>query len=179
MPDLDKIPSQPPGSSRRGLWLDCLLLTLGLGLGAVFVRLILATGKIYWGLDWDLAGMISLVVAPLGPALLAAPCLLWRKPARTWTAGEWLVPGAILTGLAWLEVFLDGGLYLGALAKLICGPTALLLTPALGLAALIAFPYSLRRPAQYGFYHWLGLALSLLAAAGCVWFVLIMLKLRF
>ncbi len=150
-----------------------------MGLSVCFVRLVLATGRVNWRLDWDLVATISLLLAPLGPALLTTPLLLWRRPARTWTVGEWLWPASIITSLAWLEVWLDAGLYLGPVAKLICGPTALLLTPIMGFVAVADLLYSLRRRGADRISHWLALAVTMLAAAGCVWFVIIMLQIRF
>jgi hypothetical protein len=165
--------------SRAGCWLDLLALALGAALSAWFIRLVLATGNIHWGLDADLALTISLLLATAGPALLGTPRLVWLKRPRRWTIGEWLWPGTLITNLAWLVVWLEDGSRLGAVAKLVAGPIALLVTPALSLLAATMLPYSLARRGNFGWRHWLGLVWALIGGAGCVTFVRIMLPLRF
>lgn len=165
-------PSTPSPPS----WIDALLLIGGVAVSGCSIRLVLATGR---RLDLDLAVTIALLLAALGPTLLGTPRLVWRKPLRTWTIGEWLWPGTLVTSLAWLIVWLEDGTRLGAVAKLIAGPTALLLTPALGLLAVIDLIYSLTRASRYAWTHWLGLLWALLGVAGCMAFIRIMLPLRF
>jgi hypothetical protein len=178
MPPIE-LPDPRPTSTRGGNWIDWLLLACGFAVSGCSIRLVLASGRIHWRLDLDLAVTISLLLASLGPTLLGTPRLVWRKHVRTWTIGEWLWPGAFVTSLAWLIVWLEDGSRLGAVAKLIAGPTALLLTPALGLSALVDLAYSLTRASRYAWTHWLGLLWALLGAAGCVGFIRIMLPLRF
>jgi hypothetical protein len=164
--------SQPAGAFfRKSVWLDCLLLVLGAGLCTVFIRLALTAGDIHLRGHWDLVA-VSLLLAPLGPTLLGMPRLPWRRFPRAWTIGEGLWLGAAATSLAWLALFLDAHLrVVGGEIKFVFGPAALLVTPVLGLAALINTVYSLRRPRQYGWRHWFGLLVMGISASG--WLIVI------
>ena len=158
---------------------DCCLLIVGAAISVWLVLRVLATGSRNSRLEWDLAATVILLLASLGPALTGVARLVCRKDWREWTVGEWLWPVAVVIGLAWLEVWLDAGMYLGAAAKLVCGPIALLATPAQGLVALVSLIYSLQRPRQYGWRHWVGLLMAFVSTAGLLWFVAIMLHIRF
>jgi hypothetical protein len=170
---------EPQRAGDRLRLVDGILLVIGAAMSVWFVRRVLATSSAHLRLDWDLAVTVSLLLAPLGPALTGFPRLVLRRYWREWTIGEWLWLVAIVIGTAWLEVWLDAGVYLGAVAKLICGPIALLLTPLQGLVALVSLVYSLRRRGEYGWRHWLGLLMALVSTTGLLWFVAIMLRVRF
>ena len=165
--------------TRRFAWVDLAALLSGMGVGIGLARSALATTKLDWRLDRDLAVMVCLLLVPPGIAWVMLPWLLARRRA-IWSVemGLWLA--IAVCGLAWTEVWLDGGVRLGAGAKLVGGIGAYFLSPAVGIGSLVVAAWSLiRGPRNVAWSLWLAVALGLTLGAGWIMFLAVMLPLRF
>lgn len=164
--------------SRRWRPIDLAPLLLGAGVGVWLVRSALAATPLDWRLDWDVGVMVGLLLCPAGVVWVVGPWLFIRRSAK-WSleTGLWLALG--LCGLAWTEVLLDAGVYLGAAAKFAGGTTAFFLSPAVALgAALVGLLSFVQQPRQYDWSRCLAIALGLTAGAGWIAFLAVMLPLK-
>ena len=163
----------------RFQWVDLAAILSGAGVGAGLVRAALATTTLDWRLDRDVAAMVSLLLVPGGVAWIMFPWLMVRRRTiRSAECGLWLA--LALCGLAWSEVFLDGGVRLGAVAKLVGGLSAFFLSPALAAGSLALAAWSLvRRDRKLAWSLWLAAFLGSTLGAGWVMFLFVMLPLKF
>ena len=160
-------------------WVDLAPLLAGAGIGIGLARSTLATTALDWRLDGIVAVMVWLLLVPPGVAWIMLPWQIARRRAgRSLETCLWVAIAAC--GLAWTEVLLDGGVRLGAVAKLAGGITAFFLSPALGLASSIVAALSVfRRPRTNAWTRWLAAALGVTMGAGWIAFLTVMLPLRF
>jgi hypothetical protein len=160
-------------------WVDLAPLMGGAGIGIGLARSALATTALDWRLDGIVAVMVWLLLVPSGVAWIMLPWQIARRRAG-WSLETYLWLATAACGLAWSEVFLDGGVRLGAVAKLAGGVTAFFLSPALGLASSIVAARSVfRKPRINAWTRWLALALGMTIGAGWIAFLTVMLPLRF
>lgn len=160
-------------------WVDLAPLVGGAGIGIGLARSALATTSLDWRLDGIVAVMVWLLLVPSGVAWIMLPWQIARRQA-SWSAETSLWLAISACGLAWSEVFLDGGVRLGAVAKLAGGVTAFFLSPAVGVGSLVVAALSLfRKPRKNAWTRWLAVALGLVVAAGWGAFLVVMLPLRF
>jgi hypothetical protein len=158
---------------------DVLMLLAGAGVGLMLVNSALATTTLDWRLDREVAVMVVLLLAPGGIAWVLAPWLLLRR-RLSWSAESGLWLAGALSGLAWCEVFLDAGLYLGSAGKLLGGIGAFFISPAVGLLALGAGLHALcRRPVNLSWSLWCAIAVGLTTGVGWLLFLAVLLPLRF
>lgn len=148
-------------------WPDAAALLLGAGISLAAMWGTLRTSQSLAGVDRDLFWMIVLVLAPGGVAIAGTARLAWIRPGRTWSVGHWLWPATALVGLAWMQVWLEAGFYLGQAGKLFGGPTAVLLSPLLGVTAATAAAIGLWKRSGRDGWHWGGIGLGLIT--GCGW----------
>ena len=166
--------------SHRPTAAEGLALLVGAAVSVVVVRAALATALLNWRLDADVAAMVIVLLAPSGVAWMGTAYLAFWRSRRRWSLGTWLWPAVAATSAAWSAVFLDGGMRLGEMGRLISGVTAMVVSPCVTLAAMVIGAVSLfRRQARYDWIHWSGVALGLITGAGWIWFLWIMLPLRF
>ena len=163
----------------RLAWVDLAAVASGIGVGLGLVRAALATTALDWRLDRDVVVMASLLLIPGGAAWIVFPWLtVRRRMVRLAESGLWLA--IALCGLAWSEVFLDGGVRLGAVAKLVGGVSAFFLSPAVGVGSLAAAAWSLvRRKQATAWSLWLATIFGLTVGAGWIMFLIVMLPLKF
>jgi len=168
----------------RFAWVDLAAIASGMGVGAGLVRAALATTALDWRLDRDVVVMASLLLIPGGAAWIVFPWLMIRqgtfrrRTVRSADGALWLA--LALCGLAWSEVFLDGGVRFGAIVKLVGGLSAFFLSPAVGVGALAAAGWSLVRQKQATAWSlWLAVIFSLAVGAGWIMFLIVMLPLKF
>jgi hypothetical protein len=171
-------PSLEP--SRLPTAAEGLALLVGAVVSFFVVRAALATAVLNVRLDSDVGAMVIVLLAPSGIAWLGTACLAFWPSPRRWSPGTWLWPAVAATSAAWSAVFLDGGMRLGETGRMISGVTAMVVSPCVAVAATVIGAVSLfRRQARYNWSHWLGVALGLVTGAGWIWFLGIMLPLRF
>ena len=173
----------------RLAWVDFAAIASGIGVGVGLVRAALATTALDWRLDRDVAVMASLLLIPGGAAWIVFPWLMVRRrtvrrrtvrrrTVRSAESGLWLA--LALCGLAWSEVFLDGGVRLGAVAKFVGGLSAFFLSPAVGVGSLALAALSLVRRKQAATWSlWLATSFGLTVGAGWIMFLIVMLPLKF
>lgn len=160
-------------------WIDLAPIAGGAGIGIGLARSALATTALDWRLDGIVAMMVWLLLVPPGVAWIMLPWQIARRRAG-WSLESCLWLAIAACGLAWSEVFLGGGVRLGAIAKLAGGITAFFLSPALGVASLVVAALSVfRRPRTNAWTRWLAAALGMTIGAGWVAFLTVMLPLRF
>jgi hypothetical protein len=165
--------------SSRFEWIDLAPLLGGAGIGIGLSRSALDSTTLDWRLDGIVGVMVWLLLVPPAVAWIMLPWQFARRQA-SWSVETSLWLAIAACGLAWSQVFLDGGARLGAVAKLAGGVTAFFLSPAVGVGSLVVAALSLfRKPRKNAWTRWLAVALGLVIAAGWGAFLFVMLPLRF
>lgn len=166
-------------SSTQFEWIDLAPLLGGAGIGIRLARSALASTTLDWRLDGIVGVMVWLLLVPPAVAWVMLPWQFARRQA-SWSVETCLWLAIAACGLAWSELLLDGGVRLGAVARLAGGVTAFFLSPAVGLAALIVAALSVfRKPKTIAWTRWLAAALGMTIGAGWISFLVVMLPLRF